>query len=186
MGQVSRLQTRIMTQPMATSGPVPKPNSSAPSRAAMATSRPLISLLSASECGRWLRRPFMIRRLVGLGNAQLPRQTCVVDGVAGGCARAAVKAGNQDDLRTGLGNARGNRADTGLADELDVDGCLAVGASSNRRSAAPGPRSSKYRGGAGERSGRRRWSSCGSWRPTGRPCRRAAGRPRRASRPAPS
>lgn len=45
-----------------------------------------------------------------------------------GCARAAVKAGNQDDLRTGLGNARGNRADTGLADELDIDGCLAVGA----------------------------------------------------------
>ena len=60
MGQVSRLQTRIMTQPMATSGPVPKPNSSAPSSAAMATSRPLISLLSASMRTR-LRRPFMIR-----------------------------------------------------------------------------------------------------------------------------
>ena len=60
MGQVSRLQTRIITQPMATSGPVPKPNSSAPSMAAMATSRPLISLLSASMRTR-LRRPFKIR-----------------------------------------------------------------------------------------------------------------------------
>ena len=60
MGQVSRLHTRIITQPMATSGPVPKPNSSAPSMAAMATSRPLMSLLSDSMRTRE-RRPFMMR-----------------------------------------------------------------------------------------------------------------------------
>ena len=59
-GQVSRLQTRIMTQPMVTRGAVAKPNSSAPRMAAMATSRPLISLPSVSMRTLW-RRPFSIR-----------------------------------------------------------------------------------------------------------------------------
>ncbi len=40
-GQVSRWQTRIMMQPDTTSGAVAKPNSSAPSRAATTTSRPV-------------------------------------------------------------------------------------------------------------------------------------------------
>ena len=51
-----------------------------------------------------------------------------MDGVARRRARAAVKAGDQDDFGAGLGNTGGNRADTGLADQLDVDGRLAVGA----------------------------------------------------------
>ena len=42
-GQVSRWQTRIMTQPDTTSGADAKPNSSAPSSAAMTTSRPVLS-----------------------------------------------------------------------------------------------------------------------------------------------
>ena len=42
-GQVSRWQTRIMMQPDTTSGAVAKPNSSAPSSAAMTTSRPVFS-----------------------------------------------------------------------------------------------------------------------------------------------
>ena len=42
-GQVSRWQTRIMMQPLTTSGAVAKPNSSAPSSAAMTTSRPVLS-----------------------------------------------------------------------------------------------------------------------------------------------
>ena len=58
-GQVSRLHTRIMTQPMVTSGAVAKPNSSAPSIQAMATSRPVISLPSVSSTTRE-RRPFWI------------------------------------------------------------------------------------------------------------------------------
>ena len=58
-GQVSRLQTRIITQPMETSGSVAKPNSSAPSSAAMAMSRPVMSLPSVST--RTLpRKPFAI------------------------------------------------------------------------------------------------------------------------------
>ena len=56
-GQVSRLQTLIMTQPMVTKGAVANPNSSAPRSAAMATSRPLISFPSVSIITRF-RRPF--------------------------------------------------------------------------------------------------------------------------------
>ena len=40
-GQVFRWQTRIITQPVATSGAVEKPTSSAPSSAAITTSRPV-------------------------------------------------------------------------------------------------------------------------------------------------
>ena len=46
-GQVSRWQTRIMMQPDTTSGALAKPNSSAPSSAAMITSRPVLSCPSA-------------------------------------------------------------------------------------------------------------------------------------------
>ena len=58
-GQVSRLQTRIITHPMVISGAVAKPNSSAPSSAAIATSRPLISFPSVSM-RTLFRSPFMI------------------------------------------------------------------------------------------------------------------------------
>ncbi len=47
-GQVLRWQTRIMMQPEATSAALAKPNSSAPSSAAMATSRPVLSCPSVS------------------------------------------------------------------------------------------------------------------------------------------
>ena len=59
-GQVSRLHTRIITHPMVTSGAVANPYSSAPSNAAIATSRPLISLPSVSIL-TLLRSPFIIR-----------------------------------------------------------------------------------------------------------------------------
>ena len=59
-GQVSKLHTRIMTQPKVTSGAVAKPYSSAPSSAAIATSRPLINLPSVSMRTLFLS-PFMIR-----------------------------------------------------------------------------------------------------------------------------
>ena len=57
-GQVFRWHLRIMMQPMATSGAVEKPNSSAPSSAAIATSRPVCSL--PSVCTRMRpRRSFI-------------------------------------------------------------------------------------------------------------------------------
>jgi hypothetical protein len=58
-GHVSLEQTRIIMQPMQTSGAVAKPNSSAPSSAAIATSRPLISFPSVSSDDAALR-PFSI------------------------------------------------------------------------------------------------------------------------------
>ncbi len=185
MGQVSRLQTRIITQPMATSGPVPKPNSSAPSRQAMATSRPLISLPSASMRTR-LRRPFIIRALVGLGHAQLPGQARVVDGVAGRRAGAAVKAGDQHHLGAGLGNAGGDGADPRLADQLHADPAAGGWRFSGHRSAGPGPRWSRCRGAAAERSGHAGGGVAGLGNPGVDLFRRAAGRPRRAWHPGPS
>lgn len=59
-GQVSRWQTRIMTQPETTSGAVAKPNSSAPSSAAMTTSRPVLSCPSVWTTIR-SRRPLSSR-----------------------------------------------------------------------------------------------------------------------------
>ena len=55
-GHVSRWQTRIITQPDTTSGAVAKPNSSAPSRAAITTSRPVFSWPSVCTTMR-SRRP---------------------------------------------------------------------------------------------------------------------------------
>ena len=65
--------------------------------------------------------------LMGLGDAQLPRQTGVLDGGAGCSTGAAVIAGHQNDLCAAFGNTGGNGADTGLADQLDVDVSVAVG-----------------------------------------------------------
>ena len=65
--------------------------------------------------------------LVGLGDAQLPGQACILDGGAGGCTGAAVVTGDKDDLCAALGNTGGNGADTGLADQLYVDVGVAVG-----------------------------------------------------------
>lgn len=56
-GQVSRWQTRIMMQPDTTSGAVAKPNSSAPSSAAIITSRPVLSWPSTWTTIR-SRKPF--------------------------------------------------------------------------------------------------------------------------------
>ena len=58
-GHVSRLHTLIITHPSVTRGAVAKPNSSAPKRQAMATSRPVISLPSVSTT-TLLRRPFIM------------------------------------------------------------------------------------------------------------------------------
>ena len=59
-GQVLRWQTRIITQPITTSGAVAKPNSSAPSSAATTTSRPVFIWPSTCTTMR-SRRLFMSR-----------------------------------------------------------------------------------------------------------------------------
>ena len=59
-GQVFLWQTRIMIQPRLTNGAVEKPNSSAPNRVAIATSRPVFICPSVSTAIR-LRRLFKTR-----------------------------------------------------------------------------------------------------------------------------
>ena len=59
-GQVFRWHLRIMTQPSVISGAVEKPNSSAPSSAATATSRPVLSCPSVCTMTRE-RRLFITR-----------------------------------------------------------------------------------------------------------------------------
>ena len=59
-GQVSKWQTRIMMQPLTTSGAVAKPNSSAPRSAAMMTSRPVFICPSACTTMR-SRKPLSNR-----------------------------------------------------------------------------------------------------------------------------
>jgi hypothetical protein len=80
-GQVLRWQTRIMMQPVATSGAVAKPNSSAPSSAAMTTSRPVLSWPSVSTAMR--AQVVEHEGLVGLGEAEFPGQAGVLIEVCG-------------------------------------------------------------------------------------------------------
>ena len=72
-GQVSRWQTRIMTQPETSSGAVAKPNSSAPSSAAMTTSRPVFSWPSVCDDDP-VAQAVEQQGLLGLGEAELPGQ----------------------------------------------------------------------------------------------------------------
>ena len=122
--------------------------------------------------------------LLGLGEAELPGHARVPDRGRGGGARAAVHAGDHDVVGAGLGDARGDRADARERDELDADLGRAGWRSGGRGSAARDPRSSRCRGAAAARSGRRPASSGAGARSRRRPCGRAAGRPRRAWRPA--
>ena len=153
-GQVLRWQTRIMMQPRATSGAVAKPNSSAPSSAAMATSRPVLSWPSVSTTMR-LRRSFSTQRLVRLGQAQFPGHAGVLDGGVGRGAGAAVVAADQHHVGMRLGDAGGDGADADLGDQLDADAGVRGWRSSGRGSAARDPRSSRCRGAAAARSGPR-------------------------------
>jgi len=125
-GQVLRWQTRIMMQPVATSGAVAKPNSSAPSSAAMTTSRPVLSWPSVSTAMRE-RRLFEHEGLVGLGEAEFPRETGVLDGGLRRGAGATVVAGDENDIGVRLGDAGGDGADADLGDELHAHACVAVG-----------------------------------------------------------
>ena len=107
-----------MMQPVAISGAVEKPNSSAPSIAAIATSRPVFSWPSVWTVMRE-RRSLLQQRLLGLGEADLPRHAGRLDRAQRRGAGAAVVAGDQDVVGVGLRDAGGDRADADLGDELD-------------------------------------------------------------------
>ena len=67
------------------------------------------------------------QRLLGLGEAELPGAARVLERGERGGARAAVVAGDQDDVGVRLGDTRGDRADADLGDQLHVDAGLRVG-----------------------------------------------------------
>ena len=98
---------------MVTRGAVAKPNSSAPSMQAMATSRPLISLPSVSTMTRE-RRPFMIRVWWVSATPSSQGTPADMDGAAGGGTGAPVIAADQYYLSPGLGHAGGNGANSRL------------------------------------------------------------------------
>ena len=98
MGQVSRLQTRIITQPMATSGAGARSRIPRHPAARRWPRRGRSLACRRPRCATRLAQAVHDEGLVRLGKAQLPGQACVVDGVAGRCAGAAVIAGDQDHL----------------------------------------------------------------------------------------
>ena len=67
------------------------------------------------------------QRLLGLGQADLPRDAGVLDRGLRGGAGAAVVAGDGHVVGVGLGHAGGDRADADLGHELDRDARVAVG-----------------------------------------------------------
>ena len=119
-GQVLRWHLRIMMQPMATSGAVEKPNSSAPSSAAMATSRPVWSLPSVwtTDAAAQIVHD---QHLLGFGEAEFPGDAGVLDGTERRSAGAAGIAGDEDGIGVRFGDARGDGADADFGDQLDGD-----------------------------------------------------------------
>ena len=125
-GQVSRWQTRIITQPTTTSGAVAKPNSSAPSSAAITTSRPVFSCPSTCTAIR-SRRP--LRTSVCCVSARPSSQGIagVLDGAERRSAGAAVVARDQHHVGVRLRHPGGHRAHAHLGHQLDVHARLGVG-----------------------------------------------------------
>ena len=64
--------------------------------------------------------------LMGVGQAQLPRQPGVLDARLRRRPGTAVMATDEDDVGFALGDAGGDRADTDFGDQLDVDAGVAV------------------------------------------------------------
>ncbi len=72
-------------------------------------------------------QPVEQQRLLGLGEPELPRRARVLERGERAGAGAAVVARDQDDVGVRLAHARRHRADTDLADQLDVDARRRVG-----------------------------------------------------------
>ena len=93
-----RLHTLIITQPIVTSGAVAKPNSSAPSIAAISNITSAHKLTVCLIRYTLLRRPFMIRCLMCFCKSKLPRKSCIVDRVFRSCTSTAIITRDQDNL----------------------------------------------------------------------------------------
>ena len=124
-GQVLRWHLRIMMQPMATSGAVEKPNSSAPSSAAMTTSRPVCSL--PSVCTRMRpRRSFITSTwCVSARPSSQGTPACLME-LSGEAPVPPRIAADQHHVGMRLGHARGHRAHAHFGHQLDRDARLRV------------------------------------------------------------
>ena len=184
-GQVSRWQTRIITQPDTTSGAVANPNSSAPSSAAITTSRPGLELAVGLHDDP-VAQTVEHERLLGLGEAQLPRSAGVLERRQRRGAGAAVVAGDQHDVGLGLRHAGGDGADAHLGDQLDVHPRRRVGVLEvvDQLLEILDRVDVVVRRRADQPDARRRVPGAGD--PRVHLVARAAGRPRRAWRPGPS
>ena len=184
-GQVLRWHLRIMMQPAAISGAVAKPNSSAPSSAPTTTSRPVRNAAVDLD-GDARAQAVQHQRLMSFGQADLPGRAGVLDRGQRRGAGAAFVARDRDVVGLALGDARRDRADADLGDELDrhqrvridvleiEDELLEV---LDRIDVMVRRRRNQADALA---------SNGAPWRSPRRPCGRAIVRLRRASRPAPS
>ena len=168
-----------------TSGAVAKPNSSAPSSAAIddvAAGLELAVDLHDDPVAQAVEH----QGLLGLGEAELPRAAGVLERGQRGGAGAAVVAGDEHDVGVRLGDARGDGADPDLGDELDVDPGLGVGVLEvvDQLGEVLDRVDVVVRRRADQPDARRRVPGLGD--PRVDLVARAAGRPRRAWRPAPS
>ena len=184
-GQVSRWQTRIMMQPLTTSGAVAKPYSSAPSSAAIddvAAGLELAVGLDDDPVAQAVEQ----QGLLGLGQAELPRAAGVLERGQRRRAGAAVVAGDQHDVGVRLGDAGRDRADADLGDQLHVDAGRRVGVLEvvDQLGEVLDRVDVVVRRRADQADARRGVPGLGD--PRVDLVRRAAGRPRRAWRPAPS
>ena len=102
-----------MTQPLTTSGAVAKPNSSAPSSAAMTTSRPVLSWPSICTTIR-SRSPLSSSVCWVSARPSSHGAPACLSEVSGDGAGAAVVAGDEHDVGVRLGHAGGDRADADL------------------------------------------------------------------------
>ena len=91
------------------------------------------------------------QHLLGFRQAQFPGQPGVLQAGQRRRTGAAVVTRDQHDVRVRLGHAGRHRADAALGHELHGDRGRRGSSSSGRRSAAPGPRSSRCRGAAAAR-----------------------------------
>ena len=111
---------RIMMHPIVMSGAVERPHSSAPRSVATRRSRPVLSWPSVCSTVR-PRRSLRDERLLRLREPEFPRKTRGFDPGPPRRASAAVVSGDEDVVGFALDNARGDRPDAVLGDELDAD-----------------------------------------------------------------
>jgi hypothetical protein len=122
-GQVFRWHLRIMMQPSATSGMVEKPNSSAPSSAAMARrGRFAACRRSARDAAAQIVHH---QNLLRFRQAQFPGRARVLERSQRRSARAAVVSADQHHVGMRLRDARRDRAHTHFGDQLDRNARLA-------------------------------------------------------------